>query len=220
MILPRTIALPGGSFFLGAVPQDKYVNTTELPRRFVEVAPFAMGVHPVTHREWSAYSGDGLGDPDLPVTDVSLSEIADYLAWLNLKTGGGWRLPTEIEWEFACRAGSETIFSSGDTLDPDQANFLFDESIDRVGPGRLKPVGSYSPNSWGLHDMHGNANEWTASPWTRNHEIDAEVVSGFYTIRGGSWDALPRLLRASWRDRVAEDKSCDNLGFRVVRDSG
>lgn len=217
MIAPPTIVVPGGDFFLGALPQDKYANATELPRRPVSVAPFAMGTYPVTNREWAAFVPSCQGEPDLPVTNVSWNDVQAYLAWLSGATGESWRLPTEIEWEYACRAGSETLFPQGDDLDPADANFLYDESIERVGPGGLTPVGTYPANDWGFHDLLGNVNEWTASPWTQSHEPDTAIVPGFFTIRGGSWDGLPRLLRPSWRDGVPETTRCDHLGLRVVR---
>lgn len=216
MIAPQTIVLPSGTFFLGAVPQDKFANSTELPRRRVEVTSFAMGVYPVTNREWAAFAPDHRGDPDLPVADVSWIEVQDFIDWLNRASAGDWRLPTEIEWEYACRAGSATVFSHGDELSPEEANFLFDESIERAGLGRLGPVGTYPPNAWGLHDLEGNVNEWTASPWTKNHKPGAAAIPGFYTIRGGSWDALPRLLRSSWRDGVEATARRDNLGLRLA----
>lgn len=188
MIPPPTISLPGGSFHLGALPQDKFANATELPRRRVEVAPFSLGVHPVTNREWTAFDPGHRGDPDRPVTGISWHEAQEFLAWLSGESGWAWRLPSEVEWEYACRCGSETIFPHGDHLEPEQANYLFDESIERVGPGDLTPVGNYPPNTWGFLDLVGNVNEWTASPWTRNHEPDAVRVDGFKTIRGGSWE--------------------------------
>lgn len=217
MIPPATILVPGGDFFLGALPHDKYANATELPRRRVSVASFVMGIYPVTNREWAAFAAGRSGDPDLPVTHVSWPEVRAYLDSLSRATGESWRLPTEIEWEYACRAGSETLFPQGDDLSPADANFLYDESVERVGPGRPTPVGTYPPNPWGFHDLLGNVNEWTASPWSQSHEPGAAIVSGIFTIRGGSWDGLPRLLRPSWRDGVAETMRCDHLGFRVVR---
>jgi formylglycine-generating enzyme required for sulfatase activity len=217
MIAPPTIVVPGGDFFLGALLQDKFANATELPRRRVAVASFALGKYPVTNREWTGFAPGHQGEPDLPVTNVSWREAQAYLAWLSIATDESWRIPTEIEWEYACRAGSETLFPQGDDLSPTDANFLYDESIERVGPGRLTPVGTYPPNAWGFHDLLGNVNEWTASPWTQSHEPDATIVPGSLTIRGGSWDGLPRLLRPSWRDGVEAGARCDHLGFRVAR---
>ena len=216
MIPPPTIVVPGGDFFLGALPQDKFANTTELPRRRVEVASFAMGVHPVTNGAWAAFAPGHTGDSDLPVTHVSWHEAQEFLAWLSSETGDSGRLPTEIEWEYACRAGSKTLFPQGEDLTPADANFLFDESIERVGPGGVTPVGTYPPNRWGFHDLLGNVNEWTASPWAQTHETDASTVPGSFTIRGGSWDGLPRLLRPSWRDGMEAGARGDHLGFRVA----
>jgi formylglycine-generating enzyme required for sulfatase activity len=225
MIVPPTIVVPCGSFFLGAVSSDKYADAAELPRRRVEVGSFEMGIHPVTNLEWAAFASGLQGDlslpvtndPKLPVTNVSWHDAQAYLAWLRCGTGKSWRLPTEIEWEYACRAGSETLFPQGEDLSPIDANFLYDESLERIGPGHLTPVGFYPSNAWGFHDLLGNVNEWTSSPWTRSHELLATIVPGLFTIRGGSWDGLPRLLRPSWRDGLAETTRSDHLGFRVAR---
>ena len=153
-------------------------------------------------------------------TMKKLEPYTASIAWLSSETGDSWRLPTEIEWEYACRAGSETLFPQGDDLTPADANFLFDESIERVGPGGVTPVGTYPPNPWGFHDLLGNVNEWTASPWAQTHETDASIVPGSFTIRGGSWDGLPRLLRPSWRDGMEAGARGDHLGFRVASSKG
>lgn len=219
---PPTVTIPAGSFLMGACPDDKFSNDAELPRRVVEIEkPFELGVHPVTLAEWRAF--DPTHDPDsrddLPVVSVSFLDIACYLAWLNDKLPDqGWRLPDEEEWEYACRAGTGTIFSSGDQLEKADANFLFDEAIERVGPGGRTPVGSYPPNPWGLFDMHGNVSEWTSSTWKSDLRAESEAIPHRFTIKGGAWDYLPRLLRCSWRDGLVETSRRDNLGFRVARD--
>jgi len=224
MIVPRplTVTIPAGSFLMGASPGDKFANATEEPRRAVEITkPFALGVSPVTVAEWAAFEADHDSGPagKLPVVNVSLNDVERYLAWLNsLWTGRLWRLPTEEEWEYACRAGTETIFHTGDQLGNEEANFLFNEAIERSGPGGRTPVGTYPTNPWGLHDMHGNVVEWTSSPWKRDLHPGSAAILERYTVRGGSWDLLPRLLRSSWRDGVHRSARRDNLGFRVARD--
>lgn len=208
---------------MGASPSDKFAIDTERPRRLVEIErSFEIGICPVTIGEWALFDPDHdqLAN-DLPVVNVSHRDIARYLAWLNeSQTGRPWRLPTEEEWEYACRAGTETIFNTGDQLDRAEANFLFDESIERVGPGCRTAVVTYPPNPWGLHDLHGNVAEWTSSLWRPDLRTDTVSVPYRYTIRGGAWDYLPRLLRSSWRDGLSETTQRDNLGFRLARNVG
>jgi formylglycine-generating enzyme required for sulfatase activity len=222
-IFPATSALPPGSFLMGACDEDKFANETERPRRPVEIVqPLEIGIFPVTVGEWVVFDPNhDQAANDLPVVNVSHRDIARYLAWLNeSQTGRPWRLPTEEEWEYACRAGTETIFNTGDQLDRAEANFLFDESIERVGPGCRTAVVTYPPNPWGLHDLHGNVAEWTSSLWRPDLRPDTASVPNRYTIRGGAWDYLPRLLRSSWRDGLSETTRRDNLGFRLARNAG
>jgi len=194
-IISPTCALPPGSFLMGACDEDKFANDTERPRRLVEIErSFEIGIFPVTAAEWASFEPDRvLAANDLPVVNVSYGDIARYLFWLNEnQTGRPWRLPTEEEWEYACRAGTETIFNTGDHLNRSEANFLFNESIERVGPGGRTVVSTYPPNSWGLYDFHGNVSEWTASGWRPDLHSETVSVFGRHTVRGGAWDYLPR----------------------------
>ena len=193
--------VPAGSFVMGCVLEDKFSNVHELPRTHVEVASFELSRHPVV---------DAAG---LPRVNVSWGEAADFCAEL----GEGYRLPTEQEWEYACRAGSTTAYPTGDRPDPSQVNFLYDELGNRVGPGRLLPIGWGEANAFGLHDMLGHVCEWVSDGWRPNY---ASVVDDLdlKVIRGGAWDYLPRLLRSSWRDGLGRRVRRDNVGFRVARD--
>ena len=195
------ITVPAGKFVMGCVVDDKFSNRHELPRTEVTVGAFEMSKHPV--------SADG----QLPVVAVSWDEAQAHCARL----GDGFRLPTEAEWEYACRAGTTTPFPTGDAPDPASVNFLYDEQGRRVGPGELLPVGWGRANAFGLHDMLGNVCEWVADSWRPDYSTPApdEMVK---TIRGGAWDYLPRLLRPSWRDFAHRSTRRDNLGFRVARD--
>lgn len=211
------VALPAGRFSMGGVPEDKFVSAVELPRHEVEVAAFELARHPVTRGQWF---GGEVEDPELPVTRVSFDEARSF-ARIH-----GCRLPSEAEWEYACRAGSATVFSHAAVLDVADANFLYDESGAPVGRGAPLPVGSHPPNAFGLHDLLGNVCEWTADLWHPGYEGAPADASpwleggkpGHRVIRGGAWDHLPRLLRASWRDPAPESARWDNLGFRLARD--
>lgn len=196
---------------MGGREDDKFASAIELPRREVAVADFLLGRFPVTEAQWAAFRGTA-SDSVLPVAGISWYEAGEYADWFAMKTGLPCRLPTEAEWEYACRGGSGTIFPGGNDLSPAEANFLYDESGQPVGVGRRLPVGSFAPNAFGLHDMTGNVCEWTADPWRSLSGTDPDKR----TIRGGAWDHLPRLLRCSWRDWAPVDARFDNLGFRLA----
>lgn len=214
-------AVPAGVFRMGGSDDDKFVSSVELPARRVRVPAFLIGVHPVTIGQWNAHTGESRGgDPDLPVTRVTHPEALAFAAALDA------RLPSEAEWERACRGGADSIFPQGGNLAPRDANFLYDEAGEAIGRGALSPVGAHPPNGFGLHDMIGNVCEWTADLWHptyQNAPCDGSPWRdsghpGRHVIRGGGWDHLPRLLRASWRDWAPESARWDNLGFRLARD--
>ncbi|MDB6073602.1 MAG: hypothetical protein JWO89_1242, partial [Verrucomicrobiaceae bacterium] len=122
----------------------------------------------------------------------------------------------EVEWEYACRAGSATIFAFGEALESPQANYLYDEHGFKVGPGSRTLPRSYPPNAFGLEDMHGNVCEWVADAWRPSYVASPE--DSLRVIRGGAWDYMPRLLRSAWRDSAPPKTMRDNLGFRVAFD--
>jgi formylglycine-generating enzyme required for sulfatase activity len=179
----------------------------------VAVADFLLGRFPVTEAQWASFRGTA-SDSSLPVVGITWYEARDYTAWLAMKTGLPCRLPTEAEWEYACRGGSDTIFPGGNDLSTAEAKFpLRRIRASPSGAGRRLPVGVFAPNAFGLHDMTGNVCEWTADPpWRSLSGTDPDKR----TIRGGAWDHLPRLLRCSWRDWAPVDARYDNLGFRVA----
>jgi len=236
--VPEVVPLPSGSFVMGAGEDDKFANMLELPRREVTIAePFALGRTPVTFAQWDCYveANPGAWRPpdydagrgDHAVGSVSWDDVHGYLAWLSEATGERYRLPTEAEWEYACRAGSTTSFSTGDELTLDQANYWYAEDGKRIGPGHPLPVRSYPPNAFGLHDMHGTICELVEDSWHDGYGGLPEDGSAFVdagsdlvVCRGGSWDYAPRLLRSAFRDWVKRAGRFDNIGFRVVRETG
>ena len=228
--LPAMLPLPRGEFIMGENVGDKFANDTERPAHRVEFAcPFALGKFPVTVGEFRQFRAATSPEDakDLPVVRVSWHEAMEYCDWLTQRTGRRYRLPSEAEWEYACRAGSQTPFSTGEELSPRDANYLYDESGTRVGPGRPTPVGSFPANRFGFHDLHGNVAEWVADSWLPDYlgaagDGRARSAGGEErrVIRGGAWDYLPRLLRSSWRDWRPADYRADNLGFRVATDDG
>ena len=179
VIEPTLVKIPAGQFVMGCVEDDKFANMHELPRLTVDVPAFELSVHPIF-------------DPAtmLPLVNVSWNDAVEFCTML----GNGYRLPTEVEWEYACRAGTVTPFPTGDLPDPSCVNFLYDELGNRVGPGRLLPVGWGKPNALGLHDMLGNVCEWVQDCWRNDYAAEVAHES-LRVIRGGGWDYLPRLLR-------------------------
>ncbi|MGH8047704.1 MAG: formylglycine-generating enzyme family protein [Chthoniobacterales bacterium] len=213
------LPLPGGTFFMGESDADKFANDTERPRREVTIPPgVEIAIDPVTVGEFRAFAPahSPAEADDLPVTDVSWQDASDFAAWFSNELGAPCRLPTEAEWEYACRAGTTTAFACGNELPLSAANYLYSEHGERIGVGAKTPVGTYPANAFGLRDMHGNVCEWVADRWRPAYDKDA--VGSLRVIRGGAWDYLPRLLRSSWRDALPETTRRDNLGFRLARE--
>jgi formylglycine-generating enzyme required for sulfatase activity len=208
---------------MGSPPDEAMRGDDEALREVRIPAPFYLAVHPVTQREYEAvmkanpahfdYKNDG--GSDHPVEQVSWDDAAEFCRRLNRfsaesAAGRVYRLPTEAEWEYACRAGSTTAFAFGDELTSAQANFDGTRPHGATpGPFRRKttPVGTFAPNAWGLCDMHGNVWEWTADWHTPGLQR---------ALRGGSWNNSGHLCRSARRQRYAPDFRGDNVGFRVA----
>jgi len=221
----RCAVLPRGSHTIGTRGPDRFAGATERPLHEVSLpTSVAIACDPVTERDYAPFAPGHVEDPaDLPVVNVSWHDANEFCTWLGEQTGQPWRLPSEAEWEIGCRAGTDSPFATGDSLPSESANYLYNESGERVGPGRRTPVGSFPANSWGLRDMHGNVAEWCADTWNPNHEGAAPdgasrngTTNSPRVIRGGSWDLLPRLLRSASRDALPSHTRRDNLGFRLA----
>jgi formylglycine-generating enzyme required for sulfatase activity len=217
--------LARGPHRIGTRGPDRFANATERPVCEVTFpTPVAIACDPVTERDYAQFAPAHVAAPgDLPVVEVSWHDANAFCTWLGAQTRHAWRLPGEAEWEVACRAGTDTPFSCGDTLTPEDANFLHDETGARVGPGRRVAVGTYRANAWGLRDMHGQVAEWCADAWHPSHDGAAPdgsprpgTAESARVIRGGSWDLLPRLLRSASRDALPPATRRDHLGFRLA----
>ncbi len=173
--------------------------------------------------EWAGVSLNG---DRQPVVEVSHDDAVSYATWLSSRGGGGvYRLPTESEWEYACRAGTRTPFWFGATITPAQANY---DGSDTYGGGpkgeyreRTTDVGTFASNGWGLYDLHGNVWEWCgdrygAYPSGRIRDPQGAPTGEYRVLRGGSWNNNPDNVRSANRNRNTPDNRNDNIGFRVV----
>jgi len=227
------VRIPPGEFWMGS-PLDEPSREEQESRHRVHLpTAFYLGRFEVTQGQWRRVMGSQPSrattcGASCPVESVSFVEIQEFLRRLNrLVPHGRFRLPTEAEWEYACRAGTTTAFSTGPTLTTDQANFDGRYPLDGQPKGRFRggptPVGSFSPNPWGLYDMHGNVWEWCADnhcpyPKTEVTNPVGRCDSGLRVIRGGSWAFGADSARCALRYTHHPQDRGPSLGFRVARD--
>lgn len=207
----ETVSIPGGSFLMGS---DDYGDTK--PVHQVTVAPFDMGKYQITQAQWQAVMGNNpshfKGD-NLPVEQVSWRDALEFCRKLSDQSGKNYRLPTEAEWEHACRAG----------CDGQQVLSLDDGWFYENSDSKTHPVGEKLPNNWGLHDMHGNVWEWCEDVWHSNYSgapndgsAWIDCTSPYRVLRGGSWFNNHVAARSVYRNNLhAVDRGL-NSGFRVV----
>ncbi|MDB9741378.1 formylglycine-generating enzyme family protein [Akkermansiaceae bacterium] len=203
------VQIPTGKFQLGATENDRYANRHEHPRRTLEVPAFYLAKYPITEAQL------GVVESSLPAVNVSWDDAMLFCESLTEKTGHTVTLPTEQQWEYACRAGSDSPFPNANFMEPKDANFLYDDLGNRIGMGQRTAVGSYPENAFGVADMVGNVAEWTRSEWKNDYSDSSSFFQDQKVIRGAGWDGLPRLLRCSNRDFAHKSTSRDNLGFRI-----
>ena len=236
LMLPEMVVIPPGRFWMGAgESEDSQAAASEEPRHLVDIKYWlAISRYPITFEQMDAFAeGDvslhrpddhGWGRGRLPVCDVSFEDALSYVRWLSIAAGRAYRLPSEAEWEFCCRAGSSAPFSTGERINVKEANYLYSDNGDRPGVGRPVAVGSYPRNPLGLYDMHGNVRELVADVWHENYEgapcdgsaWEPHEAAMWRVVRGGGWDARCRMLRAAHRDRVHHTQRLINMGFRVA----
>ena len=224
--IPEMVTIPAGSFQMGYAWRGK-----EEPIHEVRIASFELSKYEVTFEEYDAFTDAtgreraydaGWGRGRRPVFGVSWDDAVAYTQWLSSQTGENYRLPSEAEWEYAARAGSTTHYSWGDDLGHNRANCRNCGS--QWDGKKTAPVGSFSANRWGLHDMHGNVHEWVqdclywdykgaptdGSAWEKESGYCPERV-----LRGGSWDSFPEGISSWIRHQI--DHIWGDCGFRVVR---
>jgi|688.fasta_scaffold10987_8 formylglycine-generating enzyme required for sulfatase activity len=213
------LLIPAGKFKMGSPASEKNRFDVETQHEVTITKPFYMGKYEVTQEQWEAVMGNNPSETKgakLPVTDVSWEDCQEFIKKLNAKTDGGYRLPTESEWEYACRAGTTTAYSFGDKITPKDANY-YDSKI-----GKPVAVGSYKPNAFGLYDMHGNVNEW-CEDWYGDYPKGAVTdpkgpAKGEYRVlRGGSFDLVDSEARSSVRVFNPQALRSYHYGFRLAR---
>ena len=222
------VYLPAGSFLMGTPEEEIGRESQEVLHSVSITRPFYMGRFEVTQEQWQVVMGTqpshfSACGADCPVEDVSYTDIQNFLAKLSVRSGELFRLPTEAEWEYACRAGTRSPYSSGERLTLASANF--DARLEAEGTfrGAPTPVGTFGPNPWGLYDMSGNVWEWCADwhcPYGEETIQDpiGHCDSGLRVIRGGSWYYGSDSARCGLRYTHYPDDSGQSLGFRVVRE--
>ena len=187
--------------------------------------PFHMGVYEVTQAQWRAVMGNNPsrfnGNPANPVEQVSWQDCQEFVEKLNGMGIGTFRLPTEAEWEYACRAGTKKAYSFGDDASKlkEYANY---EATPKYGEKSTAPVGSFKPNLWGLYDMHGNVYEW-CSDWYADYDMDKQTdpkgaAGGSRRVfRGGCWSSSSWSCRSADRIWYSPSSRYFFLGFRLAR---
>ncbi len=256
----RLVRIATGEFLMGSGTSEAERSSNEGPQHKVLIArSFAMGVTEVTQAQWESVMGLNPSyskGPTLPVERVSWFQAVVFCnrltEWVNasggpLRTpyyaidgervtagvGTGFRLPTEAEWEYACRAGTQTPFHFGSTISMELANY---DGNDTHGSGKrglyrskTTPVGAFAANAWGLHDMHGNVSEWcwdwydskeytSRSSSSVTRDPTGPVTGEARVVRGGSWFDAPAQIRSVARNRIRPKSRSDETGFRVCLD--
>ena len=222
------VMIPAGIFQMGSLP--RYGNEEERPLHWVSVGEFAMGRHLITQAQWEAVMGTPpkcrFKGRALPVERVSWKAARRFCNQLSTKTGRQYQLPSEAQWEYACRAGTSTPFSFGETLTTEVANYVGAQTYMREPPGPVRhcttPSGTFPPNAFGLCDMHGNLWEWCEDNWLEDYSTatragEAYLKRGdvYRAARGGSWHDPPSSCRSATRLRVLESDADEIVGIRV-----
>jgi formylglycine-generating enzyme required for sulfatase activity len=234
--------IPAGEFSMGAPEDEPESGNDERPQRLVRVPQFLMGRYPVTQAQWRVVAGydriaqDLDPDPskfkgnDRPVENVSWDDAQEFCQRLSAKLENKreYCLPSEAQWEYACRASTTTPFHFGETITPELANYYTEHSYNgsptSENRGETTDVGSFPANDWGLHDMHGNVWEWCQDDWHNSYEgapsdgsawVESDHENTSRLLRGGSWSFDPRYCRSGFRHGYSRDNRGSYVGVRV-----
>ena len=230
------IGIPGGEFLMGSPEQELERGSEESPQHLVKIRPFLLGKYPVTQAQWKAVMNNNpsrfLDDSESgnkPVEKVSWFDCVEFCARLSKRVGRELRLPTEAEWEYACRGKTKTAFLFGETISTELANYNGEYSYGKgkIGEDRHQTtvVGSFPANAFGLYDMHGNVAEWCADSWhdsyrdaptDGNNPWSSDRAKDRRVLRGGSWLHLPGFCRSAHRLSSSPDSKSDAFGCRLA----
>ncbi|MCY2941257.1 MAG: bifunctional serine/threonine-protein kinase/formylglycine-generating enzyme family protein [Planctomycetota bacterium] len=221
---PDLVLIPAGSFQMGTPKTDNNFKLSEMLHEVIISKPFKMGKFEVTKEQWNAVMNGGKFSlkefNNMPISGIDWEDCQSFIEILNKSTKQRYRLPTEAEWEYACRAGTKTYYSFGDKIDGTKANY---ENSSRKIPDL---VGSYKPNPWGLYDMHGNVWEWCEDWYNQEYSLgpitDPKGPSSgkAHVLRGGSFNDKENALRSSFRYMFQKPTlhNFGTTGFRLVKE--
>jgi len=239
-VILEMVQIPGGTFMMGSPDGEKERYSNEGPQHQVKVPGFFMGKYEITQVQYKAIMGNNPSNfkgIKRPVEQVSWNDAVEFCQKLSQKTGRTYRLSSEAEWEYACRAGTSTPFHFGETITTDLANYDGNYTYASAPKGQYRQqtieVGSFSPNAFGLYDMHGNVWEWCQDYWHENYQgaptdgsawlSSGNIItrlfrnsSNFRLLRGGSWLTIPRHCRSAYRYSLTPATRYITVGFRVV----
>lgn len=221
------VQIPGGKYLMGS--RDERCDW-EFPEHEVILPNFFMSKYPVTQEQYKVITGANpsmfKGD-QLPVENVSWNNAVSFCEELAIKTGKSYTLPSETQWEYACRAGTGTAFYFGDSINSDLVNYNGNYSYGLVHKQKFRQktlaVGSLMPNAYGLYDMHGNVYEWCLDDWHSNYNGAPDNQNPWFSrssrwkvVRGGSWNTSPQDCRSTSRSLHMADSAYGDIGFRLV----
>ncbi len=221
---PEMVVIPAGSFDMGSSKDDEPL---EQPVHHVTISKaFSMGKTEVTQGQWRAIMGNNpsnfsnCGD-NCPVEEVRWGDVQEFIEKLKAKTGKEYRLPSEAEWEYACRAGEQQEYCGSDNIDSVAWYGADSHPVGNSGSS-THPVATKQANAWGLYDMSGNVSEWVEDAYHNNYygaptDGSARGYGDGRVIRGGSWGDDPNNVRASSRAKNDQESRNGDIGFRVVR---
>ena len=222
--------IPAGRFIMGSPENEPGRRPVEKQHEVTLTRSFYMGTTEVTQAQWKALMGDNpsfVEGDDHPVETIPWAKAVEFCHKLSEKEGAKYRLPTEAEWEYACRAGTTTPFHTGATISTDEANYNGQQIYGNGRKGKFRdettPVASFPPNAWGLHDMHGNVWEWCAD-WYGAYRAGAvsdptgPAEGTTRVVRGGCWVTAPAVCRSANRGDTEPVSWNFHFGFRVVRE--
>ena len=210
------VLVPAGKFKMGSPASEKERSDNETQHEVTLTKPFYMGKYEVTQEQWEGLMENNpskIKGAKYPVTNVSWEDCQEFIKKLNAKPNGGYRLPTEAEWEHACRAGTTTAYSVGDSLTKSDAN---------INGESTKAVGSYKPNAFGLYDLHGNVWEW-CEDWHGDYPAESvtdpkgPATGEGRVLRGGSFNTYVSRARSSDRNIITPSGRNYLYGFRLAR---